>query len=46
MLVKKTFKKSDFVSDFKWRQFCEDLGLDPIAQEIEIAILKKECCSN
>jgi len=45
-IVKKTLRKRDFVPNFPWREFYEELGLDPIAPEIEIAILKEECTSH
>ena len=45
-IVRKTFRRSDFASDFQWMEFCEDLGLDPIALEIKVAIIKDECKSN
>lgn len=45
-MIKRTFRKKDFVASFPWREFCEELGLDPIAQEVEIAILPEECSSN
>ncbi len=45
-IVKKTLRKRDFAPDFLWREFCEELGIDPIAPEIVIAILKEECSSN
>ncbi len=45
-VIKRTFRKKDFVANFPWREFCEELGLDPIAQEVEIAILTEECSSN
>ena len=43
---KRIFRKKDFVSNFPWIEFCEELGLDPNAQEVELAILKDECSSN
>lgn len=45
-VIKKTFRRRDFAANFPWREFCEELGLDPIAPEIEIAILKEECTSH
>lgn len=45
-VVKKIFQKRDFAANFPWREFCEELGLDPVASEIEIAILKDECTSH
>ena len=45
-IVKKILRKRDFIPNFPWREFCEELGIDPIAQEIEIVILKEECSSN
>ncbi|MCK5209457.1 MAG: hypothetical protein KAQ79_15590 [Cyclobacteriaceae bacterium] len=45
-IVRKTFRRSDFASNFYWREFCEELGLDPIAPEIEVAIIKAECKTN
>ena len=45
-IIKKIFGRKDFSSTFPWRELCEELGLDPIAQEIEIAIVRDECRSN
>ena len=45
-IIRQTFRRSEFVSESQWRELCEDLGLDPIAFEIEIAIIKDECKSH
>lgn len=45
-IIIKTLRKQDFATHFDWRNFCEELGLDPIAPSIEIAILRNECSNH
>ena len=45
-IVRRIFRREDFARGFNWREFCEELGLDPIAPSIDVAILKDECSSN
>ncbi len=45
-IIRRTLRRQDFSQGFNWRQFCEELGLDPIAPSVEIAILVDECHSN
>jgi hypothetical protein len=45
-ILKVTLRRQDFSANFNWRDFCEELHLDPIAPSIEIAILVDECRSN